>query len=500
MSKKNQESEKKSPFHHEQERAKEGLPPSNFRVEVKGKAGQYLEAIKLGTPRVIGVGYYEDMHPLTVISAELLPGVSDFQIVIQINSIFEHNQAINFKKLVETLSHEFELLDINGFPVFKTMKGTKFTLENTRHNGFRVVVNAQSVPAEVELLLAELSSFLEAVIEHAYLNCGIFPLEGSFQLDLQANVPKKLPKVSKPESGETGVSLMALLSEFRPVVGQGRTFDDIAGNTKTKKTAQALAEGIRDEERRKKLGIRLPKGILFKGPPGTGKTLMAEAMANAGACRFLLVDADMLFKGGLVGNAETNTKLILEDAKNQPPGVFTIIFFDDLDLIVSSRDLGIHETTGKVMGLILSYMDGINRSDNVMFIGATNRPRDIDNALIRPGRFNMQFEFQLPDAKERQELFKIHIRRIEEEAQRSVFGRLNWEQIIKVTEGMSQATISAALENANFMVNQELLLGRSKRTKPLLVNQAALITEILRQKANQESLEPKKRPIGLGVR
>ncbi|KAK6456961.1 uncharacterized protein RJT20DRAFT_127066 [Scheffersomyces xylosifermentans] len=159
-------------------------------------------------------------------------------------------------------------------------------------------------------------------------------------------------------------------------------------------------------------GITPPRGVLFHGPPGTGKTLMARALAASCSTAerkitfFMRKGADCLSKW--VGEAERQLRLLFEEAKNQQPA---IIFFDEIDGLAPVRSSKQEQIHASIVSTLLALMDGMDNRGQVIVIGATNRPDSIDPALRRPGRFDREFYFPLPDINSRKEILKIHTRK-----------------------------------------------------------------------------------------
>jgi SpoVK/Ycf46/Vps4 family AAA+-type ATPase len=161
-----------------------------------------------------------------------------------------------------------------------------------------------------------------------------------------------------------------------------------------------------------KFHITPPRGVLFHGPPGTGKTLMARALAascssqNKKITFFMRKGADCLSKW--VGEAERHLRLLFEEAKQHQP---SIIFFDEIDGLAPVRSSKQEQIHASIVSTLLALMDGMDNRGQVIIIGATNRPDSIDPALRRPGRFDREFYFPLPDIKAREEILRIHMRK-----------------------------------------------------------------------------------------
>ena len=158
-----------------------------------------------------------------------------------------------------------------------------------------------------------------------------------------------------------------------------------------------------------RFNVTPPRGVLFHGPPGTGKTLMARALAASCSTEgrkiafFMRKGADCLSKW--VGEAERQLRLLFEEAKNSQP---SIIFFDEIDGLAPVRSSKQEQIHASIVSTLLALMDGMDGRGQVIVIGATNRPDAVDPALRRPGRFDREFYFPLPDVKARKGIIDIH--------------------------------------------------------------------------------------------
>ena len=187
------------------------------------------------------------------------------------------------------------------------------------------------------------------------------------------------------------------------------TYDDIGGLSKQMlELREAVEDPLNRPELYKKVGIEPPKGVLLVGPPGTGKTLMAKAVANATKATFIrLVGSELVQK--YIGEGARLVRELFELAKEKAP---SIVFIDELDSVGAKRadvaTSGDREVQRTLMQL-LSELDGFTPTGDVKIIGATNRPDILDDALLRPGRFDRIIEVGLPDVEGRQQIFKIHL-------------------------------------------------------------------------------------------
>ena len=223
------------------------------------------------------------------------------------------------------------------------------------------------------------------------------------------------------------------------------TYDDIGGlKDQMLELREAVEDPLLRPELYKKVGIEPPKGVLLVGPPGTGKTLMAKAVANATQATFIrLVGSELVQK--YIGEGARLVRELFELAKEKAP---SIVFIDELDSVGAKRldvsTSGDREVQRTLMQL-LSELDGFTPMSNVKIIGATNRPDILDDALLRPGRFDRIVEIGLPDEKGRAEIFKIHL------SYMNVGDDVNTMKLSELTDGASGAEIKSICTEAGML-------------------------------------------------
>ncbi len=214
---------------------------------------------------------------------------------------------------------------------------------------------------------------------------------------------------------------------------------DIGGLEKVKQELKEAVElPLKSPEVFTRLGIKPPKAILLYGPPGTGKTLLAKAVANESDANFISIKGPELLSKW-VGESEKGIREIFKKARQTAP---TIIFFDEIDAIAPVRGMhsGSH-VTETVVNQILTELDGVERLENVIVIGATNRPDIMDPSLLRPGRFDRLVLVPSPDRAAREEIFKVHTKGMPLKG-------ITAEELSKTTEGYSGADIEALCREA----------------------------------------------------
>ncbi len=217
------------------------------------------------------------------------------------------------------------------------------------------------------------------------------------------------------------------------------TYEDIGGLSEEIKKVRELVElPMKHPELFEKLGINPPAGVLMHGPPGTGKTLLARAVANESEANFVVINGPEIMNK-FYGESEKKIRKIFEDAAEKEP---SIIFIDEIDAIAPKREDTKGEVERRVVAQLLAMMDGLNKRGKVVVIGATNRPNAIDPALRRPGRFDRELIFGVPDAKGRLEVLKIHTRNM------PITKSVDLEELARSTHGFVGADLESLAKEA----------------------------------------------------
>jgi cell division protease FtsH len=242
------------------------------------------------------------------------------------------------------------------------------------------------------------------------------------------------------------------------------TFADVAGVDEAKEDVSELVEYLRDPARFQKLGGKIPRGVLMSGPPGTGKTLLAKAIAGEAKVPFFSISGSD-FVEMFVGVGASRVRDMFDQAKKQAP---CIIFIDEIDAVGRHRGGGHgggHDEREQTLNQLLVEMDGFEGSEGVIVIAATNRPDVLDRALLRPGRFDRQVYVGLPDIRGREQILKVHMRKVPlDEA-------VNASVIARGTPGFSgadlanlvnEAALFAARNNRRLVTMEEFEKARDK--------------------------------------
>ena len=231
------------------------------------------------------------------------------------------------------------------------------------------------------------------------------------------------------------------------------TFKDVAGVEEAKDEVQEIVEFLKDPKRFQKLGGRIPKGVLMVGPPGTGKTLLARAIAGEADVPFLSISGSD-FVEMFVGVGASRVRDMFEQGKKSAP---CLIFIDEIDAVGRHRGHGVgggHDEREQTLNALLVEMDGFDTQEGVIIIAATNRPDVLDPALLRPGRFDRQITVSLPDVNGREQILKVHSKKVKLAAD------VDLGVIARGTPGFSGA------ELAN-LINEAALLAARKGLKAI---------------------------------
>ena len=241
-------------------------------------------------------------------------------------------------------------------------------------------------------------------------------------------------------------------------------FSDVAGAEEEKEELKEIVEFLKSPEKFKKLGARVPKGVLLVGPPGTGKTLFAKAVAGESNVNFFSISGSD-FVEMFVGTGAARVRDLFDQAQKNKP---CIVFIDEIDAVGRQRGAGLgggNDEREQTLNQLLVQMDGFEESTDIIVMAATNRADVLDPALLRPGRFDRQIYVHMPDVKGREEILKVHSR------QKPLAPEVTFKVVARMTTGFSgadlenllnEAAILAARNNRSVIVMEDILEGINK--------------------------------------
>ena len=220
----------------------------------------------------------------------------------------------------------------------------------------------------------------------------------------------------------------------------GIKFTDVAGEDEAKENLTEIVEYLHDPDKYKGIGASMPKGILLVGPPGTGKTMLAKAVAGEANVPFFSMSGSE-FVEMFVGMGASKVRDLFKQAKEKAP---CIVFIDEIDAIGKKRDgqVGGNDEREQTLNQLLTEMDGFEGNNGVIILAATNRPESLDPALLRPGRFDRRVPVELPDLKGREEILKVHARKIK------VADNVDFNKIARMASGASGAELANIVNEA----------------------------------------------------
>ena len=271
-------------------------------------------------------------------------------------------------------------------------------------------------------------------LAQAYINNGNELLDLAEEIKAKVKNPPK--KISAEPEDKTGSD-----DKIKAIERPGVRLDDVAGMEEVKDQIRLrMLEPLKRPEEAKKHGLKTGGGILLYGPPGTGKTFLAKAVAGELDLPFFAITSADVF-GKYVGESENNIREIFASARKHP---LSVLFIDELETIFRKRDSNIHETTQKVISVLLQELDGVNSESNnpILLLGATNTPWMIDEAFMRTNRFDVRAYVGLPEYEARKKIIQNALKSVEYPVEKEAI-----EYLAKETEGFSGADITGIIMN-----------------------------------------------------
>ena len=263
---------------------------------------------------------------------------------------------------------------------------------------------------------------------------------------------------------------------------EGIKFSDVAGDDEAKENLTEIVDYLHNPNKYKEIGASMPKGILLVGPPGTGKTMLAKAVAGESNVPFFSMSGSE-FVEMFVGMGASKVRDLFKQAKEKAP---CIVFIDEIDAIGKKRDgqIGGNDEREQTLNQLLTEMDGFEGNTGVIILAATNRPESLDPALTRPGRFDRRVPVELPDLKGREEILKVHARKIR------LSDDIDFNKIARMASGASgaelanivnEAALRAVRDNRRFATQADLeesietVIAGYQKKNAILTNKEKLI-------------------------
>lgn len=266
-------------------------------------------------------------------------------------------------------------------------------------------------------------------------------------------------KLMKRAGGKNAMSFGMGKSSAKIYVksSEGIRFRDVAGEDEAKENLSEIVEYLHNPVRYKEIGASMPKGILLVGPPGTGKTMLAKAVAGEANVPFFSMSGSE-FVEMFVGMGASKVRDLFQQAKEKAP---CIVFIDEIDAIGKKRDgqIGGNDEREQTLNQLLTEMDGFEDNTGVIILAATNRPESLDPALLRPGRFDRRVPVELPDLKGREDILKVHAKKIK------VGDNVDYNKVARMASGASgaelanivnEAALRAVRDNRKFVTQEDL--------------------------------------------
>ena len=308
--------------------------------------------------------------------------------------------------------------------VYKT--GRIFDLNEVERLDQAGVVFSEEIPQQMNPLLSSLISFVLPLV--------LLWVVGGW---LMKRMMKNMGGMGGPGAMTFGKSNAKIYVKS----STGIKFSDVAGEDEAKELLTELVDYLHNPGKYAEIGASLPKGALLVGPPGTGKTLLAKAVAGEADVPFFSISGSE-FVEMFVGMGAAKVRDLFKQANEKAP---CIVFIDEIDTIGKKRDgqfAGANDEREQTLNQLLTEMDGFDSSKGVVILAATNRPDSLDPALLRPGRFDRRIPVELPDLKGREEILKVHARKIK------ISDDVNFSDIAKAAPGASGADLANVVNEA----------------------------------------------------
>ena len=366
-------------------------------------------------------------------------------------------ETLSYSEFIEAVQNErVREVTIEGLEIEGVLRdGSPFTTVRPQVNDDRLMADLLNHRVSVEGKMPETASLWQQLLVASFPILIIIGVLVFFMRQMQGG-----GMGGKGGPMSFGKSKARLLGEDQIKT----TFADVAGVDEAKEEVQELVEFLRDPSRFQKLGGTIPRGVLMAGAPGTGKTLLAKAIAGEAKVPFFSISGSD-FVEMFVGVGASRVRDMFDQAKKQAP---CIIFIDEIDAVGRHRGGGHgggHDEREQTLNQLLVEMDGFEGNEGVIVIAATNRPDVLDKALLRPGRFDRQVVVSLPDIRGREQILKVHMRKV------PIDERVEAMVIARGTPGFSgadlanlvnEAALFAARGNKRLVTMEEFEKARDK--------------------------------------
>ncbi len=282
--------------------------------------------------------------------------------------------------------------------------------------------------------IIEEPGFLATILGSWVLPMVIFIILGRF-------LSKKLMEKAGGGQGSMAFNMGKSNAKVYVKSSNGIKFSDVAGEDEAKENLAEIVDYLHNPDKYTEIGASMPKGILLVGPPGTGKTMLAKAVAGEANVPFFSISGSE-FVEMFVGMGASKVRDLFKQAKEKAP---CIVFIDEIDAIGQKRNtggMGGNDEREQTLNQLLTEMDGFDGNNGVIILAATNRPESLDPALTRPGRFDRRVPVELPDLKGREEILKVHAKKIK------VDGDADFTQIARMASGASGAELANIVNEA----------------------------------------------------
>ncbi len=364
--------------------------------------------------------------------------------------------------LADLVSRDIENVDISDSRITYTLKEADVSPDKRPIIGGIILTNKSRKPTSIKSVVRLQDPFLIERLASADIKFGgVAQRDGLIDLIMGILLPM-LPLIiiwylifRNMHGGSGGGSGIFSFGRSKAKELQGEMsgvhFSDIGGAGEAEVELREIIDFLKDPKRFDKFGAKLPRGVLLVGPPGTGKTLLAKACAGEAGVPFFFITGSS-FVEMFVGVGAARVRDLFDQAKKKAP---CIIFVDEIDAIGQSRMRNFNSNSEQeaTLNQLLAEMDGFEDNNGVVIMGATNRPEILDQALLRPGRFDRQIQVVLPTEDGREEILKIHTKKL------PLAPEIDLRSIAKVTPGFSGADL------ANIANEASLLAARRKADK-----------------------------------